>query len=147
MKVWGIGANFGDGRDDMSGDFLKTGRAYIGWSPADKPELYKLLCGVQQGDIVYIKVKTHDSRLKVKAVGVVKGIQTGEVVIENYVPLTERSYLIVDWFMTHKDKELSCELDKEDWEGVNRLNTFYRETHEKVVKMIFKNVDAFNLNI
>lgn len=145
MKVWGIGANFGDGQDDMSGDFLKTGRAYIGWSPEDKPKLYKLLDDVQSGDIVYIKVKTHDSRLKVKAIGVIKGIQTGEVAIENYVPLTERKYLAVDWFMTCKDKELVCELDKQDYEHINRLDTFYRETHEKIVKMILKNIDAFSL--
>jgi hypothetical protein len=67
MAIYGIGAIWDD---DKLSEFIRDGKACVGWWPDDSSALYHILKGVKTGDLIYIKSSPPGS-LYIKAVGMV----------------------------------------------------------------------------
>ena len=68
MAVFGLGSNY-EGTD-MTEKFVKNKVACIGYEPDETPTLYNVFKSIKVGDIVYLKSKSPNSGLKIKAVGI-----------------------------------------------------------------------------
>jgi len=69
MAIFGIGAYYDR---DMSGEFVSSGVAGLGWSKADAPELHQFIQSLKVGDIVYLKSFAPSSPdMLIKAIGLV----------------------------------------------------------------------------
>ena len=71
MAIYGIGAFYGGGIGNVTESFLLRNSACVGWEESDAPSLYQLIKYIKVGDIIYIKSKTPQKGLTIKAVGIV----------------------------------------------------------------------------
>ncbi len=134
MKIWGIGANWGD--KSMLADFQVKEAVGIGWSEKQAPALYAMMNEIEIGDIVYVKsFVIHSKELKIKAVG--------EVISNSF---EEPNVFGSDHRTVHvKWKEGS--FDDDDSRPPHRitqaefrynvyLNTLYREYNPKIIEEV-----------
>lgn len=132
MAIYGIGAKY-SGTVDVAKDFIKQGRACIGWSLEEGKTLFRVMSQIKVGDIMYIKSKGTRTGLRIKAIGIVESSEIEEVKNLGFG-------IRVKWLVT----ELPQKEFGNDKYNV-RCNTIYEEYNEEIqqyiVNMIFQQVN------
>ena len=131
MRVWGIGANWGD--EPLKDSFVLNDCLTVGWSKEVAPDLYAMLEEIQVNDIVYIKSFVPKNRIvNVYAVGVV----SKPLDINNQ----KNSDVIVEWFADLTKQPIQISLN--DVGGKNNVysNTLYKEYNENIQNKIFEKI-------
>lgn len=129
MAIWGIGANYNEpdgGKRDVLRAFLSSDRAYIGYSPAQAPSLYRMLGTIKAGDIIYVK-SFWAKKVNIKALGIVTdptAIKTADM----------GTGIAVKW---KKDfKAISFDIDAPGGKNNVYSNTLYEEFNPEIANLL-----------
>lgn len=129
MAIYGIGAYQAR---DVHQEFLDNGLIFVGWGPADAPELVQYIRALRVGDIVYIK--SHSPRspsLVIKGIGIVAD---ADVITHNGNMGRRVSWLDRQEFRIPKPTE----------KNNVRNNTIYEEFHPAVQSEILNKIRQQN---
>ncbi|MBR5433616.1 MAG: hypothetical protein IK117_04195 [Bacteroidales bacterium] len=122
MAVFGLGSNY-EGTD-MTEKFVKNKVACIGYEPDETPTLYNVFKSIKVGDIVYLKSKSPNSGLKIKAVGIATS-----TTLKSYKNLGYGIH--VNWIV----ETLPLKDFKDDKYNV-RCNTIYEEYNDEIIQFL-----------
>ncbi|WP_040195621.1 hypothetical protein [Candidatus Soleaferrea massiliensis] len=132
MRIWGIGATWGD--KPMLDEFGKKHAVAIGWEEEEAPGLYAMMNQVQIGDIIYVKSFVIKGKvLHIKAVGTVTSTAYSQPPL-----LGENKKAInVKWLEKPESfKEILHPLSEEEMRYNVYNNTFYEELNPDIIEII-----------
>lgn len=131
MKVWGIGANWGN--KSMLSEFQSENAVGIGWKEEDAPALYAMMNEMEIGDIVYVKSFVMGKKeLRIKAVGEIisNTFEKPNIFGDNHRTIK------VKWKYGSFANVLNHKITDEEFKYNVYLNTLYREYNPQIIEKI-----------
>jgi hypothetical protein len=73
MAIYGVGSNFGPGKNEEQKDkFIEKGKYILGWNYQEASDLHALMAAFKVGDILYLKTaQPGHAEMTIKAIGIV----------------------------------------------------------------------------